>query len=364
MRILWLAHRDLRHPRSGGAERAAFEITRGLARRGHSVLWVVGGAPGLPAREFQDGVELRRVPGPISEHALVPLFTHAAPRPDVVVEDLDHVVPWGSSRFTRAPRVAFFHHLHARTLAGQLPAPFDGVLRALERRYPRTLADATFVVTSEQSRGDLVALGVPIDRVEVVPLGVDAGRFRPGPRDDPPTVLYFGGLKPYKRPDHALRAFAALRSTGDAARLAVLGNGPLLAELKRLARALDVEASVEFAGRVNDDALAGWISRARLNLHCAVSEGWCLSALEAAAGGVPTAAYDVPGMRAVVRDGQTGSLSPDSDLASLIEGARRLLRGDASSISAACQELARSLTWERCAAGWESHLSLVTHRGS
>ncbi len=364
MQVLWFSHRDLRHPRSGGAERAAYEILRRLSALGLSVRWVVGGARGLPARETLDGIDVRRLPGPLTEHAFVPVMVREAPRPDVIVEDLGHVVPWFTGRFTDRPGTAFFHHLHQRTLPGQLPSPLAHVLRATESRYARLLRGRPVVVTSEQSARDVAALGIDPGRIVVIPLGVEASRFHGGPREEPPLVVYFGGLKPYKRPAHAIDVFAGLKQAGLAGRLVVMGSTALLPELRARATARGVEDAVDFPGRVPEAAVADHLARARLNVHCSVSEGWGLSVLEAAAAGVPTVAYDVPGMRSVVRNGETGRLVPDGNIPAMVEAAADLLRADPEVTATACRRFAGGLDWDRTAERWHSHLKACASAGA
>ncbi|HTT35088.1 MAG TPA: glycosyltransferase family 4 protein [Thermoplasmata archaeon] len=358
--VRWFSHRDLRHPRAGGAERATFEIARRLVRRGWTVRWTATRSPGLPRRESVDGIDIERPGGPVTTHLAVPAIAAGDPAASVVVEDLGHVVPWGTAYQSRRPGTAFFHHLHRRTLAGQLPEVPAAFLARLERGYRTWLGDRSIVATTPSSRDDLVAIGIAPERISVIPLGVDTDAFRPGDRASPPLLVYFGGMRPYKRPDHAIRTIAAVRRAGIDARLAVVGTGPLAPGLVRLAADLGVGPYVDFAGRLEDAGLRQLLARASINLHTSIAEGWCLSALEAASAGIPTVAYRVPGLETVVEEGRSGSLVPDSGPEALATRTIDLLTdGSLPEWGPRCREVASRFPWDATADAWDRHLRSV-----
>ena len=77
-------------------------------------------------------------------------------------------------------------------------------------------------------------------------------------------LLHAGRLEPVKRPDLAIRALAASRSS---ARLKIAGRGPLEAELRRLAETLGVAQRIEFLGFVSDEELLGLYANCRGTLY-------------------------------------------------------------------------------------------------
>ena len=112
-------------------------------------------------------------------------------------------------------------------------------------------------------------------------------------------------------------------------------------------------------GKVGDQQLRTILGEAWVNLHCSVAEGWGYSAMEAAACGVPTVAYDVPGIQESVVDGETGLLVPDGDDIAFASAVKQILdhplrwRGPA-------RRHAERYTWERAATEWESVLQTVS----
>jgi glycosyltransferase involved in cell wall biosynthesis len=101
---------------------------------------------------------------------------------------------------------------------------------------------------------------------------------------------------PHKRIDVAVRAFNALRR-----RLVVIGDGPDLRRLRRLAG-----RTVTFTGRVSDDEAAARLAAARA-LVVTATEEFGIAAVEAQAAGRPVIALAEGGVCETVIAGETGA---------------------------------------------------------
>jgi glycosyltransferase involved in cell wall biosynthesis len=123
---------------------------------------------------------------------------------------------------------------------------------------------------------------------EVLPPPVDTVRFRNAKREPEDWFLVISALVPYKRVDHAIRAAKALGRP-----LKIVGKGPELATLKKLAA--EIEADVEFIGFASDQALADYYRRARALLFPGV-EDFGIVPVEAIACGCPVIALGVGGV--------------------------------------------------------------------
>jgi glycosyltransferase involved in cell wall biosynthesis len=195
-----------------------------------------------------------------------------------------------------------------------------GMERLAVRMTPRFLAN------SEGGKAFLAGhLGVPEDRIRVVPNGVllppsredrPAWRDRIGAKEGCCLALMLASVHPHK--DHAalLRAWRrVLDRAGKNGRPPVL----LLAgrsygyeeELKALAFDLGLGDSVRFLGPVDD--VAGLLQAVDLCVHSAKTEGLPNAVLEAMAAGVPVAATDLPGIRAAVGEACFRFLAPPGD---------------------------------------------------
>jgi glycosyltransferase involved in cell wall biosynthesis len=130
---------------------------------------------------------------------------------------------------------------------------------------------------------------------------------------DPSAPLVVGtvaGLRPEKNIARLLRAFAALRAR-QAARLVIVGDGALRAELQQLATQLGVAADVEFAGYL----AAPGTRLAQFDLFALSSdtEQLPIAMLEAMAAGVPVVATRVGDVPHILPESARAGLSEPDD---------------------------------------------------
>jgi phosphatidylinositol alpha-mannosyltransferase len=251
---------------------------------------------------------------------------------------LTPVLPLLAIHHATEPVVGTFH-THFR------PGLFFRLARGLLQRYLDRL-DAAIAV----SRACLAPLeGRLRADFRIVPNGVDAewfGRGRPLPRfeDGMLNVLWVGRVEPRNGLDRMLAAFAIARRSV-AARLIVLGDGPLLARYRARIPA-ELAADVLFAGRVVDER-PDWYASA--DVYCAPTRiaSFGVTLLEAMAAGVPVLASDIDGFREVVHHGVEGELLPPDDPAAWARALVRLARepARASAYGAAGRRTAERYAW-------------------
>jgi N-acetyl-alpha-D-glucosaminyl L-malate synthase BshA len=158
--------------------------------------------------------------------------------------------------------------------------------------------------------------------------------------EDKKILMHISNFRPVKRVLDVVRIFARVRKEVPSV-LVMVGDGPDRLSAEQEARALGVERDVHFLGRI--DPVAPLLACADLYLLPTDRESFGLSALEALACGVPALAYDVGGIREVVKNGVTGALRPVGDVDGLAEFGVALLRDPArwSAMSAAAAADAR-----------------------
>jgi glycosyltransferase involved in cell wall biosynthesis len=252
----------------------------------------------LPGEEIIDGIIIHRTKRNVGAHLNVPLLIRKL-RPEVIVDDMAHVVPWFSPFFTKARVIAFFRHYHAMSLPGQVSRPAAGILSGLERSYPWIYRNSMFVTETSRGKQDLIHLGVPATHIAQIPPGVDAELFRPAKKTVKPSLVYFGGMKEYKRPWLAVETLKML-PTDKGIYLVVVGEGKALERMKEKSVKYDLDDRITFTGHIPDAELARIVAGAWANLHFSVTEGFGLSILEAAAAGTPTVALEALGVSEVV----------------------------------------------------------------
>jgi glycosyltransferase involved in cell wall biosynthesis len=330
------------------------EIGRRLAARGHEVRVLSVRSRNSPEIEEYDGIRFERARGILGVHAAA-LAAYRS-NSDVYINDLAHVLPWGADWVSGAACIAFFHHLHRRTLPLQLSGPAVPLLTGVERLYPRIYPRATWITESTTSRSDLESLGIPAGRIRTIPPGVDLEAFAPRPKRPTATLVYFAGFRPYKRPELLVPLLRVLASRGIELRAEVVGDGPSLPHLRRVVEADPLLARlVTLHGRVPDPELSRIVGECWVNVHLAVAEGWGFSVLEAAAAGTPTVGFAVPGIVESVEDGRTGRLVSEPSIPSLADATEFVLKNHRD-FGAASRGYAEQFSWDRTTALWEGVL--------
>ena len=305
MKILWFAHRDIKNARAGGAERTIYEVCSRLCKMQVEVHLVTVNPGNLLNYEIVDGIITHRIKGNVKAHLSVGKMINKI-KPDVLVDDMGHAVPWLSSWFTDKPVIVFFHHLHARSLPGQVNFLLGKIVAFMERLYPLIYKNNIFVTESDTSENDLIDLGINKDKIIRIPPGVDLNLFNVGRKTKNVQLIYFGGLRKYKRPEYAIKIYENLYKRVDNLKLIVVGNGPLLNKIKDEINGKNY--NIEFTGRIEYRELVKKLRESWVNLHFSVTEGWGFSIMEASASGTPSVAFKVPGVVDAIIDNYNGFL--------------------------------------------------------
>ena len=187
---------------------------------------------------------------------------------------------------------------------------------------------AAFVVISDAMREAALDRGYPRDRVCLIRLGVDTERFRPPDceatshqRTAPLRILHVGRLVRKKGLSTLLSALVSLQSSRVPFHLTVIGDGPLRETLEIQARPLGGAAT--FMGARSSEDVRRAMTES--DVFCLPSqtdpegdrEGLPVVLMEAAAAGLPLVGTSHSGIVEIVRDGETGMLVPEGDVASL-----------------------------------------------
>ena len=105
-------------------------------------------------------------------------------------------------------------------------------------------------------------------------------RFHPSAKSKTPSMIYFSGMRDYKRPWLALSALAEARKKNANAELNVVGKGPSTQKVMESAGEGKMKG-VKFCGKVPEKMLPKLISKSWVNLNFSVAEGFGYSILEA-----------------------------------------------------------------------------------
>ena len=350
--------------KDGGARRVAVNIVRLLEHGYGRELCVLTNATNSLFSDVAVAEHVLRAPVLVPQlmwdqiifpHIVLPLvIKRLQPKLTLFTNNLMSV--WGAR-----PAIVIMHDLTPFVI----PETYLALHGIYQRWYFRRAArHALHIVTvSEYSKADIVRiLGVPGDRVSVIPLGSDLLRIAASaPADIPaawgiercPFVLYVGALHPRKNLDRLLEAFAQLKSTRSIPhRLVIVGT----ARWKRT-RALDrarrgpYGTDIIVPGRVDDTTLAQLYRRCAVFVYPSISEGFGLPVLEAMSMGAPvvtsagTSLAEVAGNAAVL----VNPLQVDS----IRDGIAAVIFDDvrAEQLRVLGRRRAARFSWARAAAG-------------
>lgn len=213
------------------------------------------------------------------------------------------------------------------------------------RNALRRIGDGTDVVTyvSNYTRGRFASAFGPHAALEYVPPGVDTDRFVPDPAaraemrsryglGDRPVIVCLSRLVPRKGQDMLIRALPAIRGRVDGAALVIVGGGPHMDTLRKLATDTGVADHVVFTGGVPGAELPAHHAMADVfAMPCRTRgagldvEGLGIVFLEASSTGVPVVAGDSGGAPETVVDGETGIVVDGTDLDHIVAAITEIL---------------------------------------
>jgi glycosyltransferase involved in cell wall biosynthesis len=361
IRVLFLT--ESFHPVLGGGERHIRALGGALARQGASVLVVTRrGEAGWPAEEALDGMRVVRVPPPgparRGKYRMVP---HALAALHRLRADYDILVVRGT-RVLGLPGVVAARAAGKRVILqpevnGELSGevytwgqpiagtPLERVVRAGTEARNLLLRDADgFVAMSRAIRVEMLAAGVPDEKIALIPHGVDTARFRPpsaeeraaararfGLPADAVVIVFTGRLLRGKGLEDLVAAFGEVAEEVPAAHLLVVGSGAgqslsVEDELRARVASSGRGARVTFTGRLEPDGVAEALRAADVFAFPSVYEALGISLIEAAATGLPAVGARTGGIVDVIEDGASGWLFVPGDAHDLAGRLRALAR--------------------------------------
>ncbi len=196
-----------------------------------------------------------------------------------------------------------------------------------KRRYSELASHgARFIAASRYMKGQLLSLGFPEERISIVRFGLDTEKLRF--RTDyeiKPSFLMAGRLVEKKGFEFGLKAIAEIAARGIPATVNVYGDGPLMPELKNLARKLQIEDKVTFHGFRPVEEIVSAHSGHSFMLAPSVTaadgdmEGLPNTILESMALGTPIITTRHAAIPEVVEHGVSGFLTDERDVSGLAD---------------------------------------------
>lgn len=226
-----------------------------------------------------------------------------------------------------------------------------------EKMY--AVADA-ITVPSTVARRSFLAMGVPAEKVHVIPYGVRLDRFHPtaAPPSDSFEVLFAGQVSLRKGIPYLLEAFQRLRHPNKCLTIV----GAIQSHIRPLLATLPTDR-VTFLGSLPQSELIDRMSRSHVLVLPSVEEGLALVQAQAMACGCPVIATRATGAEDLFTDGVEGFIVEDRDIDALAARLQQVAGDPAlrEQLAAAARMRVQSLGgWDTYGDRWDALLHQLT----
>ena len=201
-----------------------------------------------------------------------------------------------------------------------LPQPLGKPHIAIREEEIYATADA-ITVPSTVAQRSFVAMGIPAEKVHVIPYGVRLDHFTrtAEPPEDSFEVLFAGQVSLRKGIPYLLQAFARLKHPNKHLTIA----GAIQDDIRNLLATLPTD-NVVFTGSLPQPQLAKKMSASHLLVLPSIEEGLALVQGQAMACGCPVVATTATGAEDLFTDGEQGFIIPDRDIDALAQRMQRI----------------------------------------
>lgn len=192
--------------------------------------------------------------------------------------------------------------------------------------YRKLARDVSGVICgSDYFKDKLVGLGFDKDTIHVIPCGVELDKFNIQANKVPGKIIAVGRLTEKKAPELLLRSFKIAVEQRPELKLHIIGDGPLMDNLRSLICQLGIKEKVVVRGALSHDEVIRELATAEVFVQHSVTapngdqESQGISLLEAMASRLPVVVTNHNGFSETVLNGKTGLLSPEGDIRRMAE---------------------------------------------
>lgn len=240
------------------------------------------------------------------------------------------------------------------------------VFRKILSKYAATRAKR-IVVDAEVMRKIWASVGIPQNRVDVIPFGVDTNLFNPningkpirrelGIREDDIVVISSRPFFPHYDIECLIKAIPIIVEMHKNVKFIIKGKGPLESSIKQLARKLDVDRYVRFTSPVAYQEVSKYLTAADIYVSTSFVDSTSVSLLEAMACGLPTVTTDIYGNREWIEHEINGLLYPPKDHKVLADRIKQLIEDEhlrKQFGERSCRIVLERAEWEKCVSRME-----------
>ena len=362
----------------GGIARVVHDLSKRLIKDGHEVTVVTyRDNVNVPEYENDKGVNVYRVdnymihPNNFIDWIMQLNFNMIAKATEIINKDggfdvihaHDWLVTYAAKSLKNAYDIPIVATIHA-TEAGRNSGIHDDTQRYInDTEWLLTYEATEVIVNSNFMKNDLQRLfGLPYDKINVIPNGINLNNFtgierdydfrRQYAMDNEKIILYVGRLVYEKGIQHLIAAMPKILSNYHDAKLVIAGKGGMLDDLKAEASNLGLDNKVYFTGYMDSKKVQKMYKCADVAVFPSTYEPFGIVALEAMLAGVPTVVSDIGGLDEIITHGVDGMKSYAGNPNSIADSVTTLLYDHqlATNVSKkARQKVKEQFNWEKIA---------------
>ena len=238
--------------------------------------------------------------------------------------------------------------------------------------------ESACVIAASQGLKDLALKTSPLQKMEIIPNGIDTRQFRPsliqievrprlevGPRLnrlDIFQILCVTRITPRKNIRYLIEAVNQLCKKYTNLNLQIVGEGDEKGNLEKLAKELGIEKQINFAGLIPHEKLPAYYQSACVYVLPSQNEGMSNSMLEALSSGLPLLATDTGGTKELVEDGVNGFIIKMKNSEDIAEKLEILIKDEElrKKMGQKSREKAEGMNWESVAQKYVSMINDVS----
>lgn len=362
----------------GGIARVVHDLSKRLIKDGHEVTVVTyRDNADVPEYENDKGVNVYRVdnymihPNNFIDWIMQLNFNMLSKATEIinkeggfdVIHAHDWLVTYAAKSLKNAYYIPIVATIHA-TEAGRNSGIHDETQRYInDTEWLLTYEATEVIVNSNYMKNEIQRLfGLPFDKINVIPNGINLSNFtgierdydfrRQYAMDNEKIILYVGRLVYEKGVQHLIAAMPKILSNYNDAKLIIAGRGGMMDELRAEASNLGLNDKIYFTGYLNSKQVQKMYKCADVAVFPSTYEPFGIVALEAMLAGVPTVVSDVGGLDEIVTHGVDGMKSYAGNANSIADSVTALLYDHqlATNVSKkAKQKVKDQFNWEKIA---------------
>ena len=364
MHILIVNWRSIKDPLSGGAEVATFEhAKRWVENHNAKVTWLSPIYNKNIKSEVIEGINFQYIGLPLDRNikkliftfpyfyflVFVTYMTKFRGKVDAVI-DQAHGFPYLTPLYVKEKKIVYIHEVAGDIWDKMYKFPINAIGKIIEKLIFIPYKNIEFVTVSNSTKQDLIALGIPEIKIDIVYNGVSMPIIdMPTNKEKEFTIMFLNRLVKMKGIERAIDIVAEIKKQIPNLQFWIVGKGEAdyVDFLKQKVKDLNLEDNVTFFGFVDEKTKMDLLTKSHVLINTSYKEGWGLVNLEANARGTPAIAFRVKGNTESIEEGVNGYLAKDGDIKDMVDKIIRMKENTALQTSSIT--FAKQFDWEKVA---------------